>query len=78
VTGLKELLAQPPATRQRPSKIQAILESLESEERALLEDALANGHHSSEALAAILTETGHPISATTIRAYRRSLQKDVR
>lgn len=77
MTTLTERLAKGPTQHRRPGKVDAILESLEADERALLEDALANRRHTAEALAAILTETGHPVSASTIRTYRRSLQREV-
>ncbi|PSL04159.1 hypothetical protein CLV30_106164 [Haloactinopolyspora alba] len=77
MTELREKLAQVPARRKPLGKVEAILASLDDAERDLVTETLAGTDHTSESLAAILTESGHPISTSTIRSYRRDLRRKV-
>jgi len=73
--SLVERLAEAPRPRRPKGKVQAILEALGDDDRAVLEYALATREaYPSEHLARVLTDSGHPVSASTIREYRRSVK----
>jgi len=72
--SLRERLAEASGGRRPGSKVQAALEALSAEDRALLESALADRSYTSERLSAVLTDIGHPVSPSTIREYRRSVK----
>jgi hypothetical protein len=56
-------------------RLTAIWEALTEEERAALAQHLLQGTPA-EVLAELLHAFGHPISASTIRTYRRALRRE--
>lgn len=56
-------------------KLQAVVESVLDEDREEVLKRLAGPYPPAETLATVLTRAGHPVSATTIRTYRRELAR---
>ena len=69
VLGLLELLGAPPEPAKR---IDAILATLTLEEQAALRTALGSPQWTHQALADVLSDSGHPISEASIRRYRKA------
>lgn len=56
-----------------PPVIARALDRLTPTERELVEHAIEDGYATAELIAIALTEAGHPVSATTVRTYRRTI-----
>ncbi|AFU62021.1 hypothetical protein SEA_BROPLEASE_43 [Streptomyces phage BroPlease] len=57
-------------------RLEAIHAALADEEKAALVQALVESATPAEVISAILAQNGHPVSASTIRTYRRSLRRE--
>ena len=69
--GLLESLEKHPPPRK---KIAAILLELEEDERVAVFEALGSTEWPHQAIADVLTDSGHPVSEASVRRYRKGLQ----
>jgi hypothetical protein len=60
-----------PQFKKQPCKVRTILESLESKDRDILNQALADSQWTAGALARELTQRGLPISDKPVLAHKR-------
>ncbi|KPC89326.1 hypothetical protein ADL35_02505 [Streptomyces sp. NRRL WC-3753] len=56
--------------------LEAIYAALGDDEREVVAQVLVDSPLTAEAIAAVLTANGHPVSASTIRTYRRALRRE--
>ena len=68
--SLLECLKEPPEPK---SRMAAILLAVTPEEREALQEALRSPEWPHEALASVLTDSGHKISEASVRRHRKGL-----